>query len=241
MSEIVFLDVEASALVHGYPVEVAWVRHDLLAGGTYLLRPTADWLAHGTWATEAEAIHGLSRPILIEHGLDVSDVAAQLNLDLRATSPLTDSPNTDGRWLRELFAAAQIEPAFAVLPAPPCATDWAKMSLWRDRHDQLDADLLITTAARRAGVTAIEMERTTQSLALETGLVSHRALDDALGHALRLAAVALIELERDHGTKVADHLHREMVARAGALLRETASGQLRCAVSGPQVSPDKGS
>lgn len=170
---VILLDCEASGLHCGsYPTEVAWVTHDLLDGGSYLVRPPVHWLA-SPWSAEAEAVTGISQPMLGCHGLPPAEVSARLNEQLADQVPLTDSPGHDGLWLRILYAEAGVVPSWT-LPRDgiPC-----------------DVGVLITPAAAEAGLTAAQVEAETARLSAAAGLQAHRALDDAIQHALTLGAV----------------------------------------------------
>lgn len=108
---IIFLDLEASGLHRtSYPIEVGWAFLDLSAAG-FLLRPAPEWTAWD-WSFESEKIHGISRVECLRNGIDVRDAAQRLNEALSGAHLYCDSPGFDGDWLRKLFAASGIEPAF---------------------------------------------------------------------------------------------------------------------------------
>lgn len=64
---IIFIDLEASSLHDGYPIEVAWCAEDLSVGASYLIHP-ADWPHWLSWDPGAEALHGLSADALERDG-----------------------------------------------------------------------------------------------------------------------------------------------------------------------------
>jgi rhodanese-related sulfurtransferase len=108
---IIFLDLEASGLHRtSYPIEVGWAFLDLSAEG-FLLRPAPEWTGWD-WSFESEKIHGISRIECLRNGIDVRDAAQRLNEALSGGQLYCDSPSFDGNWLRKLFAASGIEPAF---------------------------------------------------------------------------------------------------------------------------------
>jgi hypothetical protein len=108
---IIFLDVEASGLHRtSYPIEVGWAFLDLSAEG-FLLRPASEWTAWD-WSYESEKIHGIRRAECLRNGIDVREAARRLNEALSGAHLYCDSPGFDGDWLRKLFAASGIEPAF---------------------------------------------------------------------------------------------------------------------------------
>lgn len=98
-----FLDVEASSLMGGFPVEVAWCSADLRRGATYLIRPTPAWRRDLGWSAEAESLHGLSYERLHAEGLDPPEVAVRLAEDLRHAVVRSDNATFDGGWLEFLF------------------------------------------------------------------------------------------------------------------------------------------
>lgn len=103
------IDVEASGFGRGsYPIEVGCVLPD---GRTYcaLIQPIAEW-QH--WDLSAEAIHGISREDLREHGLPPLSVAIRLNTLLRGLTVYTDAWGHDYVWLAALHEAAGVPPAY---------------------------------------------------------------------------------------------------------------------------------
>ena len=233
LSDLIYLDVEASGLIEGFPIEVGWCSHDLRRGWTGLIRPTDNWLEHCVWSSESEDIHGLSKQALAQYGQDVGSVAERLNADLAGLDVLTDSPGTDGYWLRLLFTEADVPAAFPVLAPPP--SNEPDMALWRQEKRLLDSDILLTAVAQRARINIAEAEQLAGALAAECGLVAHRALDDAIGHALRLGAAALLELATEHGNAASVVLRQDLVGRAVALRTGSAAARQRIEVSHPDA------
>jgi hypothetical protein len=100
---IVFLDFEASSLAKkSFPIEVAWLFEDGRSQ-SYLIRPAADWT---DWSSEAEAIHGISRHLLLAEGVAVEAVAAEMIETLTGHDLYASSPSWDGKWLSVLLRAA---------------------------------------------------------------------------------------------------------------------------------------
>lgn len=196
---LIFIDVEASGLHHGsYPTEVGWCSHDLRRGSSYLIRPTPEWSA-GPWSAEAEAVTGISRPMLDTFGWEPIAVAAALNEALGGTMPLTDNPWGDGRWLLDLFTAAGTVPAFNICPPYPFNGSATEQQLWHDIKARYDVDILIAQVASDSGTTGwTAIEEATGRLKREAGLLEHRALDDAIGHALALGAAVILGARRDN-------------------------------------------
>jgi hypothetical protein len=98
-----FLDFEASSLAkHSYPIEVAWVFEDGRSEA-YLIRPAPQWT---DWDPEAEALHRISRSVLVDRGTP-HDVVAHRMLDaLSAHAVYVSAPSWDGKWLSTLLRAA---------------------------------------------------------------------------------------------------------------------------------------
>jgi hypothetical protein len=161
---ITFLDVEASSLRNGYPIEIAWCNADLTAGRSWLIRP-AGWPSHLEWDVKAERTHGLTLGLLEAAGEPPDGVADALADDLMtAETVLSDNPSFDHGWLVELYCRGggtravpfQLEEADAV------------------------------TVADRGRLTAAGVDPVARTVAAEAGLVPHRALDDCVRQALRL-------------------------------------------------------
>ena len=110
-TEIRFLDCEASGLHHtSYPIEFGWSSPDLVSSG-FLICPPMEWDLRD-WRRDAELVHGISFEGCIEHGISVIEAAQRLNEALAGKTIHSDAPGYDSQWLRRLYSAAQIEPAF---------------------------------------------------------------------------------------------------------------------------------
>lgn len=103
------LDFEASGLgPESYPIEVAWSDPSGAVESHYI-DPAPDW---DDWDPEAEAIHWISRDLLRDEGKPVGWVATRLNAVLAGRVVYCDAPAFDQFWLRRLFQAADMKPAF---------------------------------------------------------------------------------------------------------------------------------
>lgn len=105
----VFLDIEASGFGAGsYPIEVGCVLPD---GRTLccLVRPAEGW-RH--WDEAAEAIHHITREVLLRHGLPVDDVVSRLDAALRGHEVYSDAWGNDYAWLSRLYDEAGRVPGF---------------------------------------------------------------------------------------------------------------------------------
>ena len=103
------LDIEASGFGRGsYPIEVGFVAADgaLFCG---LIRPEPDWLH---WDESAEALHGISRELLLTHGRSARWMAEQINQRLRGQLVYCDGWGQDYPWLARLYDAAGMLPNF---------------------------------------------------------------------------------------------------------------------------------
>jgi len=176
---LILIDVEASGLHDGsYPTEVAWVGHDLLRGGSCLVRPPTHWLA-SPWSAEAEAVTGISQVMLGCYGLPPEVVAEHLNADLAGELPLTDAPLMDGRWLTMLFNEAGVAPSWT-LPADDRPCDVGRVVLG-----------ILSEAGQGEMAVAAAHEQRVRLMAEAAGLREHRAMDDAIRHAFDLGAAVL--------------------------------------------------
>jgi len=103
------LDFEASGLGRGsYPIEVGYVLSDGHSN-CMLIRPEPDWQ---NWDPEAEALHGISREHLLQHGRSVSEVARCLNNSLAGKTLYSDAWGNDQSWLALLFECAGMRAHF---------------------------------------------------------------------------------------------------------------------------------
>jgi hypothetical protein len=108
LTEIVFMDFEASALRDGYPVEVgwAWVEGSDVQAESLLISPADEWLTPGfVWDPIAEGLHGLPLARLRAEGVDPSEVCAVLNERLQDKIVIFDTgpDGVDRHWLDLLY------------------------------------------------------------------------------------------------------------------------------------------
>lgn len=111
---LVFVDFEASSLsADSYPIEVAFVMETGWGEG-WLIKPADDWT---DWSVAAESVHGISRGMLEREGADVEYVAQRMALLLGNPRFLgvSDNPQFDAMWLRELYAAAGMKQAIELV------------------------------------------------------------------------------------------------------------------------------
>jgi hypothetical protein len=101
------IDIEASALVGGYPIAIGIARADGAMLHT-LVRPEPEWIEHGRWDPNAQHLHGISLDRLKSDGRPARDIVEEINA--RCAGWLhSDAPSHDLRWLQELRDAAETE------------------------------------------------------------------------------------------------------------------------------------
>ncbi|MFC6441379.1 hypothetical protein [Bowmanella sp. JS7-9] len=103
------MDIEASGFgANSYPIEIGVAISD---GTRYcrLIKPFEHW-TH--WDSEAEALHGISREILAQHGVDPRQVCEDLNHLLKDRSVYSDGWVVDNPWLIKLYEACGMQPTF---------------------------------------------------------------------------------------------------------------------------------
>ena len=167
-----FIDIEASSLSrNGFPIEVAWVTEAGI-GMSALIHPEPDW---SDWSTEAEALHGISRQLLLEEGRPASRVAQEMAAACRDRRIVSDAPAFDQAWLLALFRTARLRPprlrsvqeAYAEVLRPLLRTDT------RNRFDLLEPPRTVSLTD------ILNMVADAQRRDALRDKVSHRALDDA--------------------------------------------------------------
>ncbi|HEY1399633.1 hypothetical protein [Roseateles sp.] len=105
------LDLEASGFGRGsYPIEIGFVE----AGGLpfcSLIQPAPDW-EH--WDEQAEALHGITRELLLRHGRPREWVVDELNKRLAGQTVYSDSWGHDYPWMSKLFDSVGRLPRFRI-------------------------------------------------------------------------------------------------------------------------------
>ncbi len=99
------IDIEASGFGReSYPIEVGVVLPDGQCR-CHLIKPDSDWTY---WDCQAEKVHGIPRQLLLEKGVDLRQVAMDLNDLLGGTKVYTDAWSFDLSWLGKLYDSAEI-------------------------------------------------------------------------------------------------------------------------------------
>lgn len=99
------IDIEASGFGReSYPIEVGVALPDGKCS-CYLIKPASGWIY---WDSKAELVHGISRDLLLEKGMDLRLVAMKLNDLLLGSRVYTDAWSYDLSWLGKLYYQADV-------------------------------------------------------------------------------------------------------------------------------------
>jgi len=133
----IIIDVEASGFGRGsYPIEVGFVMPDGETQCT-LIKPEQSW-TH--WDESSEALHGISREILAQHGKPVEEVARWLNQHLRGLTVYSDAWGNDLSWLGVLFEYAEVPQLFHLDGLNKLLSE-DQMNIWSDTRNQVLSEL----------------------------------------------------------------------------------------------------
>lgn len=160
--EVIFIDVEASSLHNGYPIEIGWaiVRDLEVTTESCLIRPTEKWLSQDwRWSSDAQAVHKIVLHDLINLGKPVWEVKARMTSLFAGKVLFSDAAGFDFNWITELYHAEA-----PVGPAIPFKL----------------ADISVAFA----GADTDERKYDREARKRDRYLPEHRAADDALNHAL---------------------------------------------------------
>lgn len=148
------IDIEASGFgAHSYPIEIGVVKAD---GSRYcsLIAPQEDWIH---WSPQAETVHGIPRPVLLERGKPAATVCQELNRFLGYISAYSDAWVHDSPWLNRLFWAGRCKPEFHLSPIELICTE-EQLMLWDDTKLRLSSQLKIQR--HRASADAFLIQQT---------------------------------------------------------------------------------
>jgi len=153
-----FIDFEASSLdlVSSYPIEVGIC---LPSGETksWLIKPHVIWK---DWSAKSARIHGISRQTLEEQGLEINQVAEELNQVLNG-SVYCDAWAFDSFWLHRLFKANKSKPNFE-LDSITSILDKTQIDRWQDIRAEVIESLKIVR--HRAANDALILHKTWQKI-----------------------------------------------------------------------------
>lgn len=110
---IVFIDFEASGLVDSYPIEVAMINDEGYLYSAYI-KPTNYWNKFLTWSEEAEGIHHIEKSKIMTEGLNVIEVAKEIQKAALKNEIYSDNGSFDNRWCDTLFEEAGIIKDFII-------------------------------------------------------------------------------------------------------------------------------
>lgn len=106
-----WIDLEASSLsVKSWPCEFGWTGADLKSQ-SFLIRPMKQW---GDWSLASESMHGILPQELRDHGIDAADAARRINELSSGKQMLSDNPEMDGTWLKQLFHDTGVKQTFSL-------------------------------------------------------------------------------------------------------------------------------
>lgn len=127
------IDLEASGFGRGsYPIEVGIA----LADGSVhalLIKPADGW---DHWDEKAQAIHGITRDYLQEHGKTPREVAIFLNDLCSGLTLYSDAWSFDSSWLGRLFDEAEIIQRFKLDTLTRLLSE-DDMAVWSDTKDAM--------------------------------------------------------------------------------------------------------
>lgn len=167
--ENLIVDVEASALENGYPIElaIADVENEIVCA--WLIKPAAAWRDR-EWSPASQKIHGLSRE-LVETGVAVELVARDIATFVSGRTLMSDNWTFDGHWLAQVFEAAG--------EAKSCPRMRAK------NLGEIAGELCARFGRSRADIEAVERMR--------KAAADHSAAGDAASWAAAIEIVAGVE------------------------------------------------
>lgn len=129
----IVIDIESSGFgPDSYPIEIGVA----LSSGmrlSMLVRPEPDW---SFWDERAEAVHGITRSLLLSHGRPVKQVATLLNGHLQGLKTYCDGWVVDKPWLTRLFRAAGIDMQFQLSPIEQLMSE-PQMERWDSVKQQV--------------------------------------------------------------------------------------------------------
>lgn len=150
LNRLAFVDCEASSLRQdSYPIEIGWCLADTGEVESHLVVPHADWI---DWDPEAEAVHGISRRVLVDQGLPIDVIATRMRTMLNRRILYADS-SSDQRWINRLFDAVGL-PGLVLQPFDELLDEVVKSEVEEAGRSRLNDDRMIDEAYARARLTA---------------------------------------------------------------------------------------
>lgn len=158
------MDVEASGFgSFSYPIEVGVVNSE---GRKFcrLVKPQMDWLH---WDKKAEALHGISRDLLLTNGVSIDVLCQELNEFLQYQIVYSDGWVVDQPWIIKLFDAANLNMAFQLSPLEMILKE-PQMAVWHKTKERVSQNMQMprhraSTDAALIQHTFIETQKLTMS------------------------------------------------------------------------------
>ena len=148
------IDIEASGFGRAsYPIEVCAVLPDGKSC-SHIIKPDNSWIF---WDETAEAIHGISREVLLSSGEQPMAVARALNELLRGETIYTDAWCHDTSWLGKLYDLTGICQLFKLDSLRTLMSE-QQASLWHPTKDRVIKDLHLKR--HRASIDAFILQET---------------------------------------------------------------------------------
>ncbi|NRB79398.1 MAG: hypothetical protein HRU38_12140 [Saccharospirillaceae bacterium] len=148
------IDLEASGFGRGsYPIEVG-VADENQKVMSQLIKPFDHWVH---WDESAFNIHGISREILSERGVDPREVALLLNEKFMGKVLYTDGWSFDSSWLGLLYEETQVFQRFKLEAITKILTQ-EQLAIWDKTKKDIAVELNHTR--HRASVDAKILQQT---------------------------------------------------------------------------------
>jgi DNA polymerase III alpha subunit (gram-positive type) len=163
------VDIEASTLDNGYPIEIAIAELENETLRAWLIKPAAAWRDR-EWSPASQKIHGLTRDI-VEAGDEVRIVANDIDAFTDGRVLMSDNCSFDGHWLAQIFEASGV--------AKSCPRMRAK------NLGEIAGELCARFGRSRADIEAVERMR--------KAAADHSAAGDAASWAATIEIVAGVE------------------------------------------------
>ncbi|WP_428623420.1 hypothetical protein [Sedimenticola sp.] len=148
------IDIEASGFGRdSYPIEVGVI----LPNGQsfcHIIKPPHHWTF---WDKDAEAIHGISRQLLLERGRPPKEVADKLNRLLQGKKVYTDAWAHDVSWIGKLYDLCGMPQLFALDSLRSLISE-QQVLLWHPTKTAVIAEMKL--ARHRASSDALILQET---------------------------------------------------------------------------------
>ncbi|MCW8889832.1 MAG: hypothetical protein OQL20_04150 [Sedimenticola sp.] len=148
------IDIEASGFGrYSYPIEIGIVLPDQKSFCN-IIRPADEW-TH--WDESAQAVHGITRELLLDKGKPPAEVADKLNQLLRGTRIYTDAWSHDISWIGKLFDITDRPQLFTLDSLRSLMTE-QQAALWHPTKEQVINELHLVR--HRASTDALILQET---------------------------------------------------------------------------------